>query len=152
MMMDIQQTSSTTEFRHRNLPLLMLQAREAIISRFRPLLNAAGITEQQWRVIRALLEKGPLEPREIGTICQISSPSLAGILARMDEMALIQRERFSHDQRRVKVSVADKGMNLAAQLSPQIEAVYHDLETQLGQGFVDQLYASLDDLIARAER
>lgn len=139
-------------FRHRNLPLLMLQAREAIISRFRPLLNAAGLTEQQWRVVRALLEKGPLEPREIGLICQLSSPSLAGILSRMDEMALIERERFSHDQRRVKVSVSDKGLQLAAQLSPQIEAVYHDLEVQLGKGFVDQLYASLDELLSRAER
>jgi homoprotocatechuate degradation regulator HpaR len=144
--------ATQASFRHRNLPLLMLQAREAIISRFRPLLNSAGITEQQWRVIRALLEKGPLEPREIGQICQFSSPSLAGILARMDEMALIQRERFSHDQRRVKVSVAEKGMRLAAQLSPQIEAVYEELELQLGQGFVERLYASLDDLMARAER
>ena len=139
-------------FRHRNLPLLMLQAREAIISRFRPLLNAAGMTEQQWRVVRALLEKGPLEPREIGRICQLSSPSLAGILSRMEEMALIERERFSHDQRRVKVSVSDKGLQVAAQLSPQIEAVYHDLEAQLGKGFVDQLYASLDELMSRAER
>ena len=33
--------------KHRNLPLLLLQAREEVFSRFRPLLNDAGVTEQQ---------------------------------------------------------------------------------------------------------
>jgi len=52
--------------KHRNLPLLLLQAREKLFTEFRPLLNDAGVTEQQWRVIRALLELGPMEPRHIG--------------------------------------------------------------------------------------
>ena len=52
------------KIRHRNLPLLLLQAREHVIARFRPILNAHGITEQQWRIVRALIDTGPLEPRE----------------------------------------------------------------------------------------
>ena len=87
-------------FGHRNLPLLLLQARESVISRFRPILNAHGITEQQWRIVRSLIERGPLEPREIVTLCHISSPSLAGVLARMDDTGLVQRQRMDHDQRR----------------------------------------------------
>jgi hypothetical protein len=71
---------------HRNLPLLLLQARERVIANFRPALNAAGVTEQQWRIVRALLEQGPLEPRQIVGLCAISSPSLAGVLARMDDL------------------------------------------------------------------
>src|SRR3954451_24750942 len=82
---------------HRNLPLLLLQARESVIGRFRPVLNAHGVTEQQWRIVRALLERGPMEPREIGALCALSSPSLAGILARMDETGLVARERLGHD-------------------------------------------------------
>jgi hypothetical protein len=46
------------ELRHRNLPLLLLQARERVIARFRPILNAHGITEQQWRIVRALIDHG----------------------------------------------------------------------------------------------
>ena len=71
--------------RHRNLPLLLLQARERVIARFRPILNEHGVTEQQWRIVRALLERGPLEPRQIVDVCRISSPSLAGVLARMQQ-------------------------------------------------------------------
>ena len=48
-------SSSKQSLKHRNLPLLLLQAREGVISRFRPILTEAGFTEQQWRVIRALL-------------------------------------------------------------------------------------------------
>src|SRR5947209_12909335 len=65
---------------HRNLPMLMLRGRERVISYFRPLLKAQGITEQQWRVVRVLLDVPALEPREIAELCSISSPSLVGVL------------------------------------------------------------------------
>src|SRR5690242_15760215 len=90
---------------HRNLPLLLLQAREAVISHFRPILNHGGVTEQQWRIIRALREFDAMEPRQICELCQILSPSLAGVLARMEEMGLVKRERVDSDQRRVMVSL-----------------------------------------------
>lgn len=134
-------------FKHRNLPLLLLQAREGVISRFRPILNAHGITEQQWRIMRALLELGPLEPRQIGHVCGISSPSLAGVLARMDDLGLVQRERMAEDQRRVMVSLAAKSRALAATMAPQIEAVYQAIESHIGTDFIDCLYATIDELI-----
>ncbi len=135
--------------KHRNLPLLLLQAREKVFSRFRPLLNDAGVTEQQWRVIRALLESGPMEPREICDICCLSSPSLAGILARMDELGLVLRERFPNDQRRVLVSVSAKGTELASQLAPRIEATYKELESLIGPTFARDLYQTLDQLLEK---
>lgn len=139
----------TKSLKHRNLPLLLLQAREKVFSRFRPILNDAGVTEQQWRVIRALLEHGPMEPREIGNICCLSSPSLAGILARMDELGLVLRERFPNDQRRVLVSVSAKGADLASQLAPRIEATYKELESLIGQTFARDLYRNLDLLLEK---
>ena len=138
-------------FRHRNLPLLLLQAREGVMARFRPILNAHGITEQQWRIVRALLELGPLEPRQIVTLCAISSPSLAGVLARMDDLGLVRRQRLDHDARRVQVSLTPRSRALARQLAPQIEAVYADIERRIGHGFTQEFYATLDDLIARLD-
>lgn len=134
---------------HRNLPLLFLQARESVFARFRPILNAAGVTEQQWRVLRALLEHGPLEPRQIGDVCRLSSPSLAGILARMADNGLVLRERLENDQRRVMVSVTAKGHELAANLAPTIEAAYRALESEFGVDFIERLYATLDEVISK---
>ena len=133
---------------HRNLPLLLLQARERVINRFRPLLNAQHITEQQWRIVRLLLESGPLEPRQIGEACNISSPSLAGVLARMQNMGLIDRERFDNDQRRVRVSLSARSRALAERLAPKIEAVYSGIEARVGVEFMRRLYAMLDELVA----
>ena len=136
-----------THFRHRNLPLLLLQARESVIAHFRPILNAHGLTEQQWRIVRLLLDAGPLEPRQIGQQCRISSPSLAGVLARMDEVGLVRRERMAKDQRRVKVSLTPRSRALAAAMAPKIEAVYEALEAHIGRDFIDRFYGALGELI-----
>lgn len=135
------------KFRHRNLPLLLLQAREQVIARFRPILNAHGITEQQWRIVRALIDTGPLEPREIGELCNISSPSLAGVLSRMSELGYISRKRLDHDQRRLRVSLTPRSRALAARMAPRIEATYRQIETVIGAQFSSSFYRALDELI-----
>ncbi|MBU6260787.1 MAG: homoprotocatechuate degradation operon regulator HpaR, partial [Burkholderiales bacterium] len=142
-------TRSTTPstFRHRNLPLLLLQAREAVIARFRPLLNAQGVTEQQWRIVRSLLDTGPQEPRQIGRLCGISSPSLAGVLARMEDLDLVSRERLAHDQRRVRVSLTARSRRLAAALAPRIDAEYAALQARVGPELLARAYATLDELM-----
>lgn len=135
-------------FAHRNLPLLLLLARETVISRFRPLLKAHGLTEQQWRILRALVDIGPMEPRQIVRCCGISSPSLTGVLARMDELGLVVRERFDHDARRVRVTLTPDSRQLAQRLAPKIEQLYAELETGMGRDFLQGLYGALDTVIS----
>lgn len=138
---------SVPRFPHRNLPLLLLQARERIMARFRPLLKEHGLTEQQWRVLRALDDHDFLEPREIGETCCISSPSMAVMLGRMEELGLVHRERFAHDQRRVRVSLTARSRAIAARLAPQVEARYRALEEELGAETVGALYTALDGVL-----
>src|ERR1700693_4657847 len=132
--------------KHRNLPLMMLQAREHVIALSRPILNAHGITEQQWRIVRLLLDPGPLEPHEIGELCRLSSPSLAGVLSRMENIGYVRRKRLANDQRRVRVSLTPRSRALASRLAPLIEAVYAHLEDRLGKEFAEDFYRVLDDL------
>ncbi len=139
--------SQPGRLRHRNLPLLLLQGREQVIARFRPILNEHGITEQQWRIVRALIDTGPLEPREIGELCRISSPSLAGVLSRMEELGYIKRKRLDHDQRRVRVSLTALSRKLSAAMAPKIEATYRGIEMLIGTEFSASFYRALDELI-----
>ena len=118
---------------------------------FRPILNANGVTEQQWRVLRVLLERGPMEPRELVRACTISSPSLAGILARMDDLGLISRGPVNGDQRRVMVSLTRKSRALAARIAPRVDAAYAALESRLGARFTHDLYEMLDELVERLD-
>jgi len=139
-----------THLRHRNLPHLLLRARDTLMAQFRPLLSSHGLTEQQWRILRELLEQGPQEPRQLCDACSISSPSIVGVLLRMEETGLVSRARMPHDQRRVRVSLTSKSQQIAHALVPQIEARYAVLEQALGVGAMQEVYDALDALLARA--
>lgn len=49
---------------HDSLTIALLQAREAAMSYFRPIVKRHNLTEQQWRIVRVLAE----HPRWIFTI------------------------------------------------------------------------------------
>jgi homoprotocatechuate degradation regulator HpaR len=133
--------------RHRNLPQLMLQAREALMAQFRPILNENGLTEQQWRILRALLINGPLEPRQLCEACQISSPSITGVLLRMEEAGLVERKRMQDDQRRLKISITARSRQLGRRMFPAIDAQYSRIEEIVGIDALNHVYDVLDTLL-----
>ncbi len=137
--------------RRRNLPLLLAQAREVVISNFRPILNHLGVTEQQWRIIRVLHENETLEPWQISDLCQILKPSLTGVLARMEEMGLVTRCKHESDQRRQVVTLTDRARQLVADAAPLVDKQYQSLEKALGKDLVADLYRVLDQVLDKAE-
>lgn len=131
---------------HPNLPLMLLQTREEVINRFRPILNHFGLTEQQWRILRVLRFRASMEPKEICEICLFLSPSLAGVLSRMEADGLIHKERMESDLRRVNVSVTDKGRALVDKAMPLIREQYLLIEQHIGRETLGELCAVLDRL------
>ncbi|WP_426115365.1 homoprotocatechuate degradation operon regulator HpaR [Massilia sp. PWRC2] len=134
-------------FTHRNLPQQLLNARDALMAHFRPILQHFNLTEQQWRILRALDEQVQLEPRELCTLCQIHSSSMAGILARMEETGLLQRSAVEADQRRVLIGLSAAGDALIDQMAPLIEAQYHYLEQVCGSAALEALSAALGSFL-----
>ena len=49
----------------RSLPMSLLRAREAVMRQFRPSLRKHGLTEQQWRILRALTAVEAIEVTEL---------------------------------------------------------------------------------------
>jgi len=135
-------------FAHRNLPRLLLQARESLMARTRPSLRQHGLSDQQWRVLRVLGEHGTLETGRVAREATILGPSLTGVLARMERDGLIRRERDPADQRRTVVEATAKGLKMVDRLSTTVETHYRWLEQSLGRQKLVQLYALLDELIA----
>lgn len=121
--------------------------RGAVIGRFRHVLKKTSLTEQQFRILRALDVNGTLEPRELCAMCHISSPSLAGVLVRMESLGLVSRERLKDDQRRQHVSLTPRAVQMFADVSHDMEAVYKQLEDDLSPEFVDQMYAMCDRVL-----
>ena len=137
-----------TAFAHRNLPRLLLQAREAVMAHTRPSLREHGLSDQQWRVLRVLGELGVVETGRVAREAFILGPSLTGVLTRMERDGLIRRERDPADQRRTVVEATAKGTRMVQQLSQSIEAHYDWMEETMGKEKLARLYALLDELIA----
>lgn len=134
-------------FVHRNLPRLLLQARESVMAHTRPSLRVHNLSDQQWRVLRVLGEHGVVETGRVAREAFILGPSLTGVLSRMERDGLIRRERDPADQRRTVVEATPKGLKLVEKLSHTIEAHYQWMEQSLGKQKLAQLYALLDELI-----
>jgi homoprotocatechuate degradation regulator HpaR len=134
-------------FAHRNLPRLLLQARESVMAHTRPSLREHALSDQQWRVLRVLGENGVVETGRVAREAFILGPSLTGVLTRMERDGLIRRARDPEDQRRTVVEATPKGMRLVARLSCTIEAHYEWMEKTLGKQRLGQLYELLDALI-----
>jgi len=137
----------TTAFVHRNLPRLLLQARESVMAHTRPSLRGHGLSDQQWRVLRVLGEHGTVETGRVAREAYILGPSLTGVLTRMERDGLIRRERDPADQRRTVVEATPKGLKLVEKLSHTIEAHYEWMEKSLGKAKLSQLYELLDEVI-----
>ncbi|EIK63100.1 homoprotocatechuate degradation operon regulator HpaR [Pseudomonas lactis] len=129
-----------------SLTLALLQAREAAMSFFRPSLNEHGLTEQQWRIIRILEQHGELEIYQLAELACILKPSMTGVLVRMEAAGMVHRRKAEQDQRRVLITLAEKGKASFESMSQCMEANYQRLQDQLGAEKFQTLLGLLDDL------
>ncbi|HCH7477823.1 MULTISPECIES: homoprotocatechuate degradation operon regulator HpaR [Acinetobacter] len=129
-----------------SLTLALLEAREAIMSHFRPALNEVGLTEQQWRIIRILYQYEELESNQLADFACILKPSLTGILNRMIEQKLVQKRKDYDDQRISLISLTESGFECFKMQAVKMEASYKKIQEQYGEEKMEQLLELLKDL------
>lgn len=133
-----------------SLPLKLLKAREAALNHFRPILKEISLTEQQWRIIRALNEYGALESKQLAERCCILSPSLTGIIKRLEQQNFIQRQKSDEDQRRVLLSLTDHAQKVFDDVSPRFEERYRKMTERFGHEKMQE-FKELLDLMANVK-
>ena len=131
----------------RSLPIALLRAREAIMRHFRPMLAAHDLTEQQWRVLRVLAEKGDADVTHIVEAAHILAPSLTRIIASLDERGLIER-RQGEDRRRVELKLTAAGEAIIAEVMPDSAKIYAMLQERFGPEKIAALLDLLEALQA----
>ncbi len=129
-----------------SLPLQLLKAREATMQFFRPILNENALTEQQWRVLRALYAYDELESKELANHCCILSPSLTGILKRLEQQGYVVRRKSDEDQRRTLIKLSDMANELFQRLSPEVEARYKHFTDRYDEQKLKELMVMLKEL------
>lgn len=129
-----------------SLPMALLRARESVMRYFRPVLSEHDLTEQQWRVLRALRDSDM--PMSVGALAErtfLLGPSLSRMLASMDERGLIERATAA-DARRAEISISEQGLALVSDIAPSSERSYGRIDALLDPGELDVLYGLLAKL------
>ena len=132
----------------RSLPMSLLRAREAVMRQFRPSLREHGLTEQQWRILRALAAIEAVEVTELERTAFLLGPSLSRILRDLEARNLIERRTAKADQRRSMVSISKEGVKLMASVAPTSEAIYAEITRRFGA----RKLAELQDMLGALEQ
>ena len=129
-----------------SLPMALLRSREAVMRLFRPGLRKHAVTEQQWRILRALAHSGPLEVTELAEATFLLAPSLSRILPDLEKRQLISRQQVDSDLRRSVVRLEPKGLRLIGSHAPYSEQMYAQIAKRFGTERIAQLLRLLEDL------
>ena len=115
------------------------------MARFRPMLRAHGVTEQQWRVIRALSEYGKIDASELARRSFLLAPSLTRILRFLEKEEIVRRSTDIKDQRRTVLMLTGKGKRIYSEVGPDSEALYLAIEQDFGVDKLEALYQLLTE-------
>jgi homoprotocatechuate degradation regulator HpaR len=132
----------------RSLPMSLLRAREAVMRQFRPSLRRHDLTEQQWRILRALAAIDAIEVTELAHTAFLLGPSLSRILRDLEARRLIERRTTKADLRRGVVSISEKGLKLMELVAPSSEAIYAAITKRYGARKLTELQDMLGALEA----
>ena len=116
------------------------------MSHFRPIMRDHDITEQQWRVIRALYDTDGLEATALAEKTMLLMPSLTRILKALEEQKLVKRLSVQGDNRKKRICLAERGHSLHAKMAPLSEAEYKKIEEAIGAKKLAELYEILGSI------
>jgi homoprotocatechuate degradation regulator HpaR len=109
----------------------------------RPALRQAGVTEQQWRVLRVLIDNDGIDVSALAYAALLRPPSLTRILRELQRRGLIARQADSEDGRRAFVTIMPQGKAIIDETMETMLALLDRYAEAFG---VDPLRALIDDL------
>lgn len=98
-------------------------ASRAVIRGYKPMLDQLGLTYPQYLAMLVLWEwqdTAPEQPtvKALGERLLLDSGTLTPLLKRLEQLALVQRQRSARDEREVHLSLTDTGRALRDQVGP----------------------------------
>ena len=133
------------DFQH-SLPMVLLRAREGAMRLFRPLLRAHGFTEQQWRVMRVLMENDGVYISTLAQSCMLLPPSISRIVRSLENDGLVRRRVVQHKMCRFRLYTTAAGRQRFSRAAPDMECCYKQIMHCIGVCNLNALYNLLDEL------
>lgn len=101
-------------------------------------LSALGSTASQHTVLSTLAENGPLSLTDIGKRIFLDKPAITGLADRLENDALVERQRSADDRRVIKLHITTKGRELLEKMDMIAREVDDRLVESLTLGELNQ--------------
>ena len=137
-------------YRH-SLAGTLLAAREAVMVPIRPMLAEAGVTEQQWRVLRVLDDSGPTDLKTLAESALLFGPSVTRILKDLVERGLVVRQANPNDGRGAIVTLSARGRSLIEETAAHTMQQLNTYSRKFGNKRLKSLISELQALITAIE-
>src|SRR5437868_1220537 len=127
-------------------------ASRAVIRAYKPMLDQLGLTYPQYLAMLVLWEwqdSPPEQPtvKALGERLALDSGTLTPLLKRLEQMALVQRQRSTRDEREVHLSLSGVGSILREQVVPLKARLLCDSGVDLDR--LSELRSGLDQLLGQ---
>ncbi len=86
----------------------------AVTRRYKPCLDAIGLTYTQYITMLVLWEQRRATSKTLGERLYLDSGTLTPVLKKLEEKGLVTRARDPHDERNLMVALTDRGATLEA--------------------------------------
>lgn len=122
------------------------------MEKFRPMLAAHDVTEQQWRVLRVIGESEPVEAGLVAKQSCVLPPSLSRIIKALEASGLLKSARDKSDGRRTLLALTVRGRGLLVSAAPESADIYAAIEMAFGKHEVQRLLDDLEKLQRALDR
>ena len=131
----------------KSLTITLLRAREALMMSFRPMLAKHNFTEQQWRVLRVLGEKGPCDAGQLATEACILSPSLSRIINTLIENNFITKTEHKIDKGKIILEISLDGKLKLESIKPEYLAILKSIQKRYGEEKIEKILNLLIEIV-----
>lgn len=130
--------------------IALLRTTDLVRRRMSVVLEAEGVTVQQYNVLRILRGAGPegLPTLEIAERMIEQAPGITRLLDRLEAKGLVSRERCPTDRRQVTCRIAKPGLALLSALDPIVDVLDDSMLGNLSRAELQQLIHLLDRIRA----
>ena len=129
----------------------VIQLGNLLMRHLAPLFEKANITPQQWAVL-ATIGDVPMNLASIARRLAVSKQNMTGMMARLEQLGLVERSENPQDLRSSRVQLTRRGRGVIEKFAPAYAEWQRNLGREIGERELQILTRVINRLIAQLEQ
>ena len=136
----------------RDLVTGVIQLSNLLMRHLAPVFEKAHVTPQQWAILAALAAtERPLTLAGLARTMLVSKQNMTGMVARLEELGLVERQADPHDLRSSRLALTRRGRATVERLRPAYDQWRRALGHDIAERDLAALTRTVDRLIERLQ-